>query len=329
MADWANIELAWPWIGLMLPLPWLLRAWLPPARDSGPALRVPFFDDYAENAGHDDSGVSDRPRSGLLHWSSQLLAILVWLLLLLAAARPQWLGEPLSLPISGRDLMLAVDISGSMERPDLDQAGQQFTRLAAVKRVARRFIEERSGDRLGLILFGSQAYLQTPLTFDRHTVATLLSEAQIGLAGKETAVGDAIGLAIKRLRVGSGQTRVLVLLTDGANTAGEVDPREAARMAAVNGIRIYTVGIGADRQGDRPTQELDEQVLRDIAATTGGKYFRARDVAGLVQVYAQLDELEPAVSDQRLLRPIVVLYHWPLGLALVLSAVLGWRYVWR
>jgi Ca-activated chloride channel family protein len=329
MGDWANIDLAWPWIGLLLPLPWLLRAWLPPARDSGPALRVPFFDDYAGDGAGDDSGGGDRPRSGSSRWSSPLLAILVWLLLLLAAARPQWLGEPLSLPISGRDLMLAVDISGSMERPDLDQAGQQFTRLAAVKRVARRFIEERRGDRLGLILFGSQAYLQTPLTFDRSTVATLLSEAQIGLAGKETAIGDAIGLAIKRLRAGSGQTRVLVLLTDGANTAGEVDPREAARMAAVNHIRIYTVGIGADRQDDRPTQELDEQVLRDIAATTGGEYFRAREVAGLVQVYAQLDALEPAVSDHRLLRPIVVLYHWPLGLALVLSAALGWRYAWR
>jgi Ca-activated chloride channel family protein len=328
VGDWASIEWVWPWAWLLLPLPLLLRRGLPPTRDPGPALRVPFFEDYAAATVDDDTGADEWTRHRFLRWSSRLLAGLIWLLLLLAAARPQWVGEPLSFPISGRDLMLAVDISGSMERPDLDQAGQQFTRLAAVKRVARRFIEERRGDRLGLILFGSQAYLQTPLTFDRRTVATLLAEAQIGLAGKETAIGDAIGLAIKRLRVGSGQTRVLVLLTDGTNTAGEVDPREAARMAAANGIRIYTVGIGADRRADRPTPELDEQVLRDIAATTGGEYFRARDVAGLTQVYTQLDALEPAVSEHRRMRPIVALYHWPLGLALVLSAVLGWRYAW-
>lgn len=325
MSDLASIELAWPWVGVLLPLPLILRAWLPLARDQGPALRVPFFEDYANATGHNDTEGWRRSPG----WLPRLVAILIWLLLLLAAARPQWSGEPLSLPISGRDLMLAVDISGSMERPDLDQAGQQFTRLAAVKRVARRFIEERRGDRLGLILFGSRAYLQTPLTFDRTTVATLLAEAQIGLAGKETAIGDAIGLAIKRLRDGSGQTRVLVLLTDGTNTAGEVDPREAARMAAVNNIRIYTVGIGADSQADRPTLELDEQGLRYIADTTGGEYFRARDVAGLVRVYAQLDELEPTIADHHLLRPIVVLYYWPLGLALVLSGLLGWRYAWR
>lgn len=334
------IGLAWPWALLLLPLPVLLRAWLSRAPARAPALRVPFFDCYRQSAsGQRAVSAGTRP-----------LAAACWLLLVLAAARPQWSGEPLPMPLSGRDLMLAVDISGSMERPDLDQAGHQLTRLAAVKQVAREFIGQRYGDRVGLILFGSRAYLQTPLTFDRQTVNTLLGEAQIGLAGKETAIGDAIGLAIQRLGSnagpsaayahkslmgdlwGVGSPRVLVLLTDGSNTAGDLDPLLAARFAGQVGIRIHTVGIGAaarpapgPRGGVGPTSDLDETLLRDIARVSGGLFFRAPDVAGLEQVYAQLDRIEPVVSEYRDRRSIASLYHWPLGIALLLSVLVAVR----
>ncbi len=318
------ISLAWPWLLLALPLPWLVWRFLPPAPSgSGQALRVPFYATLSSLA----TGGGDARRRWSLAW-----ALLVWLLLVLAAARPQWLGEAVELPQTGRDLMLAVDISGSMAIPDLDPQGGQATRLDVVKLTGSRFIERREGDRVGLILFGSRAYLQTPLTFDRKTVATVLHEAEIGLAGKETAIGDAIGLAIKRLRKVPEGKRVLVLLTDGANTAGEVDPRQAAKLAAAAGVRIYTIGIGADQlmvpsvfgmRRVNPAADLDEGTLKAIAKETGGAYFRARDLQGLEEIYSRLDALEPSIQDTRVFRPVTDLYLWPLGLALLLSVGLA------
>jgi len=237
------------------------------------------------------------------------------------------------LPLAGRDLMLAVDISGSMTEADMVIGGRVVDRLTAVKAVAGDFIERREGDRVGLILFGQQAYLQTPLTFDRETVRTLLFESAVGLAGRETAIGDAIGLAIKRLRRTPDEPpeteRVLILLTDGANTAGSIAPLKAAELAAEADIRIHTIGVGADPRiglggfslslGRSP---LDERTLSAIADTTGGRYFRARDVRELQGIYAALDELEPVESDQRVYRPVDELFNWPLGGALLLSALL-------
>jgi Ca-activated chloride channel family protein len=205
-------------------------------------------------------------------------------------------------------------------------------RLTATKRVAGDFIQRRVGDRLGLILFGERAYLQAPLTFDRETVRSLLLESAIGLAGAEaTAIGDAIGLGVKRLSAVPESNRVLVLLTDGVNNAGSVDPVRAAELAAAAGLRIYTIGIGADRMtvrslfGNRqinPSRELDEASLRAVAERTGGRYFRARDSAELTQIYALLDELEPVARDKQLFRPRLPLYPWPLGAALALAALL-------
>jgi Ca-activated chloride channel family protein len=317
------LTLAWPLVCLLLPLP-LLAAWLLPQAPatSGTALRLPYY-----NALH--AALGDRratPRRARL-----LLAAAGWLLLVLAAARPQFIGEPLQLPVSGRDLLLAVDISGSMETPDM-QLGRQVTdRLTAVKAVAGEFIGRREGDRLGLILFGEQAYLQTPLTFDRQTVRTLLNEAAIGLAGKSTAIGDAIGLAVKRLRKQPQQNHVLILLTDGANTAGSVDPLKAADLAAAEGLRIYTIGVGAESirvrglLGTRQVSnnELDEATLTAIAEKTGGRYFRARDIAGLEAIYQLLDELEPASQDAEVFRPVRELYAWPLAGALLISVLLA------
>ncbi|WP_462320286.1 vWA domain-containing protein [Halochromatium sp.] len=315
-----ELHLAWPWLLLALPLPLLVRFGLPRAEPIAPsALRVPFYRMLSRSQDH----AATAPQRWTL-----LLALLAWLLLVLAAARPQWLGEPIPLPMAGRDLMLAVDISGSMTEEDMVIGGQVVDRLMAVKAVAGDFIERREGDRIGLILFGQQAYVQTPLTFDRATARTLLFESAVGLAGRETAIGDAIGLAVKRLRDQPIEERVLVLLTDGANTAGSIAPLKAAELADEAGVRIYTIGVGSDPRagfgafglgmGRNP---IDEATLSAIAERTGGRYFRARDVRELQRIYAVLDELEPVESDQQTFRPVGELFAWPLGLALLLSAL--------
>ncbi|GAB6049103.1 VWA domain-containing protein [Methyloparacoccus murrellii] len=251
--------------------------------------------------------------------------------MIVAAARPVWQGEPIEQGVSGRDLMMAVDLSGSMEVADFMLKGHKVDRLTATKAVAGEFIERRMGDRVGLILFGEKAYLQAPLTFDRKTVRTLLDESVIGLAGDKTAIGDAIGLAVKRLKDNPKDQRVLILLSDGANTAGSIAPLQAAELAAKAGLRIYTIGIGAEEMtirdllGSRtvnPSQDLDEPTMRGIAEKTGGRYFRARDVRELEGIYRLLDELEPIERDKRYYRPRTELYPWPLGAALLLSGLI-------
>ena len=310
-----GFAIAWPWLLLLAPLPWLLRLVIPPSSSNDlQALRVPWFSSVA---GAGKAGWMRRP------WLA-LVATLIWLLLVVAASRPQWIGEIESLPVTGRDLLLAVDISGSMDTQDMILNRTAVNRLNVVKKVAGEFIQRRHGDRVGLILFGSRAYLQTPLTFDTETTATLLDESEIGLAGRETAIGDAIGLAVKRLRDDAAADRVLVLLTDGANTSGEVQPLQAAEFAARDGLTVYTVGVGADEMmvqdffGSRvvnPSADLDEETLRSIAEQTGGRYFRARDARGLERIYEILDELEPVESDVEIIRPIDELFFWPMGLA--------------
>ena len=330
------ITFATPWVWLLLPTPWLVyRLWRHAPKQASAALRLPFFSEWRTWAqGQVNSPTRAASRARL--W----IPALIWLLLVAAAARPQWLGDPLPLSLSGRDLMLAIDVSGSMEIQDFDLGGRQVTRLDVIKKTAGEFIERRAGDRLGLILFGTHAYLQTPLTFDRTSVRASLLDATIGLAGKETAIGEAIGLAIKRLRDGPIEQRVLVLLTDGANTAGTVNPNQAAQLAKEAGLRIYTIGIGAESMtletnpffGPRvvnPSRDLDESTLRLIAESTGGEYFRAKDTAALEEIYLQLDSLEPRESEAEIFRPVTPLFHWPLGAALLLSYWLAWLAVSR
>jgi Ca-activated chloride channel family protein len=253
--------------------------------------------------------------------------------LLLATARPQWLGEAIEIPISGRDLMLAVDLSKSMQEVDFILNGQRVDRLQATKAVVGNFIDRRVGDRLGLVLFGTQAYLHVPLTFDRATVKQLLYETVIGLAGPSTAIGDAIGLSVKRLRDNDSAHKVLILITDGANTAGAIEPERAAKLAAQMGLTIHTIGIGADEIMVRrifgsfrlnPSRDLDETTLRAIADATGGHYFRARDVDELESIYAEIDKLEPVERGGEHFRPTTPLYPWPLAGALALSALAVW-----
>jgi len=319
------IHIDWPWMLACLPLPLLVRWLLPPAPAGGEAaLRVPVLGDFEQAAA---AGAGGRRRRWRL-W----LAVLAWALLVAAATRPQWLGEPLDVPVTGRDLMLAVDLSGSMEQTDFEIGGRVVDRLTATKMVAGDFIERRVGDRIGLILFGRQAYLQAPLTFDRATVQKLLDEAVIGLAGKETAIGDAIGLAVKRLRRDPSEEQVLLLLTDGANTAGVIEPMKAAELAAAEGLTIHTIGIGADEMTVRslfgshrvnPSLDLDEVTLRGIADMTGGRYFRARDTAELEAIYGLIDQIEPVAKDPIQYRPRRELFPWPLALALAAAVALA------
>ena len=230
-------EFAWAWVWWVLPLPLLVWRYCPPrARLAEAGLRVPDLRDFTAVQA---SGSPAPPRATRLFWP-----LLAWLLLVAAAANPRWLGEPVGVTASGRDLMLVLDLSQSMEVKDFILKDSAVDRLTALKSVASDFIRRREGDRIGLVLFGEQAYLNVPLTFDRATVERMLGEAVIGIAGRSTAIGDAIGLAAKRLRAQNAEHKTIILMTDGANTSGHVEPRRAAQLAAREGLKIYTIGIG-------------------------------------------------------------------------------------
>lgn len=307
--------IAWPWLAAVLPLPWLLRWWLRPEAP-GQALNLPQPGLSLATA------VGGRSPRG-----SWFLLGLAWLCLVGAAIRPQWLGPPQAQEHSGRAMMLAVDLSGSMAQEDMVLAGQPVSRFSAVKAIAGDFISRRSGDELGLILFGSQAYLVTPLTYDLDAVHAQLAGSAVGLAGRETAIGDAIGVAVKRLASLPAQARVMVLLTDGVNNTGAIEPLDAARAAKAAGVRIYTIGIGADRMtvpgffGSsvvNPSADLDVGMLTSMANDTGGRFFRATDTSALADAYRSIDALEPMPHQGQPLRPHIELFRWPLAAALVL-----------
>ena len=316
----------WPWAFWLLPLPLLTIMLTPKVRKQEAALFVPFYNDVLAFDQQNELSSGSSVAKGLL-------LLLIWSLLVGAVSRPQWVGESVALPTVGRDLMLAVDISGSMKAEDMFIGRQQVTRLVLVKKVVNEFIERRIGDRVGLLLFGTEAYIQAPMTFDRQTVMTLLAEAQIGFAGEKTSIGDAIGLVVKRLKDRADDNRILILLTDGSNTAGSVEPLTAAELAAQTGLKIYTIGVGADEMmvrgffgGTRrvnPAADLDEDTLRKIAALTGGKYFRARNTDELEEIYQLIDELEPVQQESEIFRPVKTLFYLPLAGALLLSFLLG------
>jgi Ca-activated chloride channel family protein len=309
------IEFAWPWIAVLLPLPWLLRRVV---RAAAPvqALHLP-------QPGVQLSRAAGQATRGVMPW----LLALAWLCLLAAAARPQWIGPPQAQQRSGRALMMAVDLSGSMQTDDMELAGQRVSRFGAVEAIAGDFISRRSGDELGLILFGSQAFLVTPLTYDLGAVRAQLQGAAVGLAGTETAIGDAIAVAVKRLATLPEPARVLVLLTDGVNNAGSIEPRDAARAAKAAGVRIYTIGIGATRmrvpgffgsQLVNPSADLDADMLTAMAKQTGGRFFRATDSDELADAYRAIDALEPMPQHGPALRPRHEWFRWPLGAAVIL-----------
>ena len=314
----------WPLVFLLLPAPWFFRRYIPEITDTDEQkLIVPDLSWLS--AVEKTDGLEHR---SILHWLPYLIS---WILLLLASARPQWVGDSVEIPVTGRDMILAIDLSESMRETDFVVNGKSVDRLTATKVVANDFIDRRVGDRLGLVLFGQQAYLQVPLTFDHTTLKQLLSEAVIGIAGRQTAIGDALGIAVKRLREEGSKDKILILMTDGRNTSGEIGPLRAASLAAEAGLKIHTIGIGADnsrRQGffgsilRNPSQDLDEKTLLAIAERTGGRYFRAHNTTSFEDIYRELDLIEPIEHDEEYFRPKEELFMWPASFS-VLAFILG------
>ena len=324
------LKIAYPWVLILLPLPILVYKFMPKASiNQRQALWFPSLDRVAAAINlKEQSFKSNLKFNGIV-------VVIIWLLFILAASGLKWLGDPMPIAPNGRDILLAVDLSGSMQTADMTLNHRALSRLDIVKSVATSFIEKRQGDRLGLILFGTRAYLQTPLTFDRKTVTQMLNDASIGLAGIQTAIGDAIGLAVKRLIKYPKDSRALILMTDGENNAGQSDPLQAAKFAAQAGIKIYTIGLGSDRQSmsslfsgvPNVGSDLDVTTLTQIAKITGGKFYRADGGDTLKKIYADITKLEPTKQKNRMLRPEKDLYPYPLGLILGLILLLQIRFI--
>jgi Ca-activated chloride channel family protein len=311
------LALAWPWAAALALLPALVAWRLPRAAPLATPLRVPFLE---RARGWQRAAGGARPRLPLI------LAALAWLALVGAACRPQWVGEPVGLPASGRSMLLVVDVSASMR----DAAMGTELGVDVMRRTARRFVEGRAGDRIGLIVFGSRPYVQAPLTFDLHAVAEMVEQSFVGIAGEGTALGDAVGLGVSRLRTMPLDERVMVLLTDGSSTDGVLAVEDAARLARHYRVRVHAIGIGKPRTGQelRAGEGLDEAALENVAAQTGGRYYRADDAAGLAKIYRAIEAQEPVAVDERVYRPTDEWYVWPLlaALALALGAfAAGWR----
>ncbi len=313
----AHIELIWWWMLFLLPLPPLFYFLTPQVKEHS-AIYLPYLPDTP----------ADKVPANL---PAKVLAAFIWIALVTAAARPVWYGEPVQSPLKHRDMMLVVDLSGSMKEKDMLSGDEYIDRLSAVKQVLEHFVSQRDGDRLGLILFADHAYLQTPLTLDRQTITTQIHQTVLGLVGVQTAIGEGIGLATKTFADSDAPQRVMILLTDGMNTAGILDPLEAAEIAAKYHTTIYTVGVGAGemmindfffRRKVNTAKDLDEETLKKIAQTTSGKYFRARDRQSLQDIYTTINQLEPVSKATEIWRPQTEWFGLPLMLALLASALL-------
>jgi Ca-activated chloride channel family protein len=311
-------EFAWPFLLALLPIPLLIWWWLPPYRAQQASVQVPFFDRLAAATGQ-------TPQQGAVVLQRRavqmIVASLIWILIMTALARPQWVGDPLTREISARDLILAIDISGSMDRRDFrSSSGEMLTRLDGVKRVIADFVARRKGDRIALILFGTKAYVQVPFTQDLQMAQQLLEQTQVGMAGQQTALGDTIGLAIKTFDKSTAKQKLLILLTDGNDTASRVPPEHASDIARQNGVVIYTIGVGDPAASGE--SRVDLSVLQNIANSTQGRFFRAEDGAQLAAIYADIDKLAPTKLDTQSWRPKLPLFQWPLGAAVILGLAL-------
>lgn len=309
------MSISWlaPWVYLLLPLPWLLAWWLPQIRGSTWALRVPFLAQLQRR--------QDAHARLWQTWWRHLLAAFIWLACVSAAAGPVYLSQPVELPYLGRQLMLVVDLSGSMEIQDADFRGQKLTRLQAVKSVVGEFVQARGRDQVGLVVFGDQPYLYVPLTLDHALLVHQLNQLQARMAGNATAIGDALGLAVKKL-LPYRQERTLILLTDGQNNAGTLSPEEALQLAASEGIRVYTIAFGDQNIAQ------EQQGWQSLITAQGGRLFQASNLAELHSVYQVIQQLEPA-SQARWWQAQTSLSIWCLLAAIaawLLGAMLhGWQ----
>ncbi len=320
------ITLAYPWLLLLLALPLLVRSILPAHREPRPALQVPFLSRLARACGQ-------KPASGAAVlrgvWGRKLVLPFVWLCVVLALARPQWIEPPVTKSVPMRDLLLAVDLSGSMETQDFTAADDKTTdRLSAAKQVLDDFLAKREGDRVGLVFFGSAPFVQAPFTEDLKVCRQLLSEAQVKMAGPQTAFGDAIGLAITMFDRSDMKERVLIVLTDGNDTASQIPPAKAAEIAKGKGIVIHTVSVGDPRAAGE--QALDVPTLQAVAKETGGIYSAASDRKQLEDIYRHLDALEARKAATLSRRPKRDVHHWPLAAGFVVgflyhAVLLAWR----
>jgi Ca-activated chloride channel family protein len=328
-------EFHWPWMALLLLLPLLVRfIWLRPVQEKDASTAGRQTTLLHPSLVHLQEAFQTRkPGKPLAVRLHRLLLALLWIALVITLMRPQWLEPYTENRTVGYDLMLAVDASHSMNALDFTLKGQQVSRMQVVKGVVGKFIDGRQGDRIGLVIFGSQAYILSPLSFDRRAVSSLLSEVIPRIAGDGTAMGDALGLGVKKLRERPEGSRVMLLIADGENTAGVIPPLKAAQLAAQEGIRIYSIGVGSNRE-QVPIMEsgrviyrddlgFDEETMRKIAETTGGAYFRGTDTEGLEKISQQIDELEKTEAESRTVFIPQPLYHWPLGLGLLCLLILG------
>ncbi len=306
-------RLDYPELLVLWPLAWLAYRYLPAYHEPRSAVRVPFFAQLSRAVGLHPQ------RAGVRHNRPQLLLnLLVWSLLLLALARPVQVEQPLVQHLPVRDLMLAIDLSQSMQTRDFrDANGQPIDRLSAVKTAVQGFIQQRQDDRLGLLVFGSGAYPQAPLTLDHDSLSRLLAQTSVGMAGPNTALGDAVGLGLKLLDQAHEANKVLILLTDGNDTSSAITPAHAAAMAAAHGVTVHTIGIGDPSADGEAKVDLD--TLKQIAQTTGGQFLQANSSAALQKAYGLLDQLTPHDVQRVSHQPRRDLFQWPLGLALGLS----------
>jgi Ca-activated chloride channel homolog len=309
------LTLAQPWVLVALPLPLLLWRLLPARRELRVALGVPFLDRLAKltNQSIGEGAVIPRPQ-----WFQLFCATAFWCCVIAGLARPQWIDPPVTHTVPVRDMLLAVDLSGSMETKDFtNAAGAKVDRLTAVKEILDDFLSHRQGDRVGLIVFGNAPFVQAPFTEDISVCRALLAGMQVKMAGPQTAFGDALGLAINVFDRSSVKERVLIALTDGNDTNSQVPPVKAAEIAKDKGIVIHTVAVGDPRAAGE--DKLDEETLKQVAQTTGGLYSHADNRAELGAIYSKLDALETGKAETISHRRRHELFYWPLGVGLVIS----------
>lgn len=308
----ANFEIAYLWVFLLFPLPFLVYWMLPALRIRSASLRLPTYEKALDYTGEKPRKSAFVRRRSLFNWINMLL---VWILILATLSSPQLVGEPEMKVKTSRNFLIAVDISFSMAEKDWEMDGKKVRRWDAVKALMHKFIEKREGDRMGLIFFASSAYVQAPFTSDLATVDQLLEEADVGMAGQQTFIGKAITKGVELFDRDTLETKVMLLLTDGVDAGTDILPLDAAELAQKDSILIYTLGIGNPSGAGL---DLDEQTLQDIAVMTGGQYFLADDEKKLEEVYTELDKLEPIEYEEAENRPTTLLYHYPLAAALAI-----------